>query len=417
VARFELVCTECGRVLAEDPELLVCPECSRFQESGGSVRGLLAVRILDRPELPGPGRMADPETLAAVLPVASAASFALLPVGGGPLLPVPRLREAQGMPRLWVKDDTRNPSGSTKDRASLLVAARAMEYGRETIATASTGNAATALAAVCAASGQRAVVFVPESAPPAKLVQMRALGAVVLPVRGSYDQAFELCGRACQAFGWYNRNTAVNPFTTEGKKTLALEVGWQLAPEAPDVVVVPAGDGVITSGVAGGFADLVAWGHLAAVPRLLVVQPEGSSALVRALESGAADVTPVPGAASVADSLVVEVPRAARLALARVRASGGAGVTVGDGAIRAAIGRLASLTGVFPEPAAAAPLAGLERALELGLVEREERVVLLITGTGLKDPAAAESAMPPLESIEPDLAAVERRLAGLHRHP
>ncbi len=410
MARFDLVCTECGRVLAEDPELLVCPSCSGEQEPGGEVRGLLEVRILEPPgDLPA-GDLAHPEVLASVLPVASAGSFPPLPVGGGPLLPVSRLRELLGMPRLWVKDDSRNPSGSTKDRASLLVAAKAAEYGRRTLATASTGNAATALAAVCAASGRRAVVFVPETAPPAKLVQMRAYGATVLAVRGSYDRAFELCGEACRAFGWYNRNTALNPFTTEGKKTLALEIGLRLAPAGPDVVVVPAGDGVIASGVAKGFSDLAAWGLLEREPRLLLVQPEGSAALVRALESGEGRVTPHPGASSVADSLVVEAPRAGRLALDRVRRSGGTGVTVSDGAIRAAIGRLASLTGVFPEPAAAAPLAGLQEALERGLVEPSETVVLLVTGTGLKDPAAAAASLPPLEAVEPTLEAVARRV-------
>lgn len=307
------------------------------------------------------------------------------------------------MQHLWLKDDSRNPSGSTKDRASFLVAAKAAEYGFETIATASTGNAATALAAVCAASGQRAVVLVPAGAPPAKLTQMLAYGAEVVPVDGSYDDAFELCMEACAEFGWYNRNTALNPFTLEGKKTLALEIARQLAPETPDAIIIPTGDGVILSGIAKGFADLLAWGLTDRVPRLIAVQPEGASSLVSALADGDNDVIPMPGAASIADSLVVEAPRNARLALRRIRESGGGGVTVSDEAIIGAIARLARLTGVFAEPAAAASLAGLEAALTASLVEKGERVVLLVTGTGLKDRDAATRAVTMPSAIPPDL--------------
>ncbi len=207
------------------------------------------------------------------------------------------------MDHLWLKDDTRNPSGSTKDRASQLVVAKALEYGADTVAAASTGNAATALAAVAAAAGLRAVVFVPADAPPAKLIQMLSYGADVLPVAGSYDDAFELSLAACDRFGWTNRNTAFNPFTIEGKKTAALEIAAAMAPETPDAVIVTAGDGVITAGLAKGFADLEAAGLIARRPRLIVVQPEGTAAIATALRSGADEIVPVPGATSVADSL------------------------------------------------------------------------------------------------------------------
>jgi threonine synthase len=314
------------------------------------------------------------------------------------------------MDRLWIKDDTRNPSGSTKDRASQLVVAKALEYDVDTVATASTGNAATALAAVAASAGLRAVVFVPADAPPAKLVQMMSYGAEVLPVTGSYDDAFELSLAACEHFGWYNRNTAFNPFTIEGKKTAALEIAAVMAPDAPDVVVVSAGDGVITAGLAKGFADLEAAGLLNHRPRLIVVQPEGTAAIATALRAGAEKIGPVSDASSVADSLVVGAPRNAILCLREVRASNGAGVIVSDDAILAAIPRLASLTGVFAEPAAAAAFAGLETALAEGLVNRDERVVLLITGSGLKDVAAAKRALEMPEPIELTIDAVADRI-------
>jgi len=410
MAAFTFVCSECGARYRESEVRYVCPACARAQQPGGATRGVLRVELDEPPRRWPAARVCDPAALAAFLPVADPTSLAPLRVGGTPLLPVPELRTRLAMPHLWVKDDTRNPSGSTKDRASLLVVAKAIEYGFDTVATASTGNAASALAAVAASEGVRAVVFVPASAPPAKLVQIASYGATLVPVDGSYDDAFELSLAACERFGWYNRNTAFNPFTVEGKKTAALEIAAELDPDAPDAVVVPAGDGVIVAGVAKGFDDLVRGGLLARAPRLIVVQPEGSPAIVRALRDGAAEATPFQDAASVADSLVVRAPRNAAMALRVVRASGGGGVLVSDNAILDAIGELARSTGVFAEPAAAASLAGLLAALDERLVRRDERVVLLVTGSGLKDVAAAARGIRIPAPVPPDLEAVERLL-------
>jgi len=406
MSHFHFRCSQCAATYREDEVRLVCPKCARLQEAGGVTRGVLEVVLEELPARWPQAPAASSEFVTAFLPLASAEHLAPLAVGGTPLLEVPRLRRELGMPRLWVKDDSRNPSGSTKDRASLLVAAKAAEYGFDTIAAASTGNAATALAAVAAAAGLRAVVFVPAAAPEAKLVQMLAYGARVFRVDGSYDDAFELCLAACDELGWYNRNTALNPFTIEGKKTAALEIAADLAPERPDAVIVPTGDGVIISGVAKGFADLERAGLIDRRTRLIAVQPEGSAAIVHALRSGADAITPVTDAASVADSLVVQAPRNALMCLRQVRESGGGGVAVPDAAIVDAIARLARLTGVFAEPAAAAALAGLDAALADGLVGRDERVVLLVTGTGLKDVPAASRAVERPAPIPPRLEAV-----------
>jgi threonine synthase len=410
MARFDLACSECGSSFAERPNLLVCPDCSTMQQPGGEVRGVLRVRLENPPSSWPTKALNDPTWLSSVLPIVSPQHLSALSVGATPLFDVPRLREDLGISALWLKDDTRNPSGSTKDRASQLVVAKAKEYGFDTVATASTGNAATALAAVAASEGLVAVVLVPASAPPAKLVQMASYGARVIPVDGSYDQAYELCGEACNAFGWYNRSTALNPYTIEGKKTAALEIAAQLAPEAPDVIVVPAGDGVITAGLAKGFADLKAGNLLDRTPRLVIVQPAGSSAIATALRSGSPTVIPCRGAQSIADSLVVERPRNGRLCLAEVRASGGGGVIVDDEAIQSAIHRLASLTGVFAEPAAAAVLPGLEMALSEGLVTRTERIVLLVTGTGLKDVDAARRSIELPTPVSPNITVIHDML-------
>jgi threonine synthase len=410
MARFHFRCSECSLELDGRSGLYVCPTCSEKQAPGGVTRGVLEVVIENLPTRWPDARPGSPEFLTAFLPIDDPGCLPPLPVGDTPLLPATRLGSELGMPGLWIKDDTRNPSGSTKDRASQLVVAKALESGADTVATASTGNAATALAAVAASAGLRAVVFVPAGAPPAKLVQMLSYGPELLPVAGSYDDAFELSLAACERYGWVNRNTAYNPFTIEGKKTAALEIAASMAPEAPDAVVITAGDGVITAGLAKGFADLETAGLVAHRPRLIVVQPEGSAAIAAALRAGAADITPVPGAASVADSLTVEAPRNALLCLREVRAAGGAGVIVSDRSILASVPRLAGLTGVFAEPAGAAALAGLETALREGLVDRAERVVLMITGSGLKDISAARRAVEMPDAIEPRLDAVEAAL-------
>jgi threonine synthase len=402
---------ECGEEYPEDPNRFVCSRCAGKQEAGGTVRGVLEVVLKVLPTSWPHFRSSDPEFLHAFLPVTEDGAFPPLPVGDTPLLSPPRLRKELGVPNLFLKDDTRNPSGSTKDRASLLVVAKANEYGCDTVATASTGNAASALASISAAAGIRAVVLVPAAAPPAKLAQMQSYGAVVVPIDGTYDQAFELCTRACNEFGWYNRSTALNPFTIEGKKTAALEIAAAMAPDSPDVILVPSGDGVILSGIAKGFRDLETAGLIDQRPRLIAVQPDGSSAIVRALLAGAAEAEPIRPAKSVADSLTVEMPRNAIACLAEIRASEGGGVTVSDDAILASIARLASATGVFAEPAGAAVLAGLEAALEQGLVTREERVVLMVTGSGLKDVDAAASALPPPAPVEASLDGVSRAVA------
>jgi threonine synthase len=415
MASFTLRCTECSQTFSEDPKLLVCPACSRHQERGREVRGALTVEIDTLPARWPTAPMNSPETLLTFWPLHRTDVLPDVPVGQTPLLTVPALREELGLKRLFVKDDSRNPSGSYKDRASLLVVAKAREYGITTIAAASTGNAATALSALGAAARLRCVVFVPASTPEAKLVQMQSYGALVLPVAGSYDDAFELSIDACKHFGWYNRNTALNPFTTEGKKTSSLEIAYDLhhrhALEA-DAVLVPVGDGVIISGVAKGFRDLLRAGLIRKMPRLIAIQPERSPALVNALRSGGDTVQPFSGANSVADSLNVDVPRHARLALREIRQSGGTGLLVTEDMIFEAIGFMASRTGVFPEPAGATAVAGLREAVRQKIVAPDETVVTLVTGTGLKDIKSAAKLQQKREPIALSLEAVQKALGS-----
>jgi threonine synthase len=345
-----------------------------------------------------------------LLPLRSAESLPPLITNSTPLRAAENLRIAFNLERLWIKDDSVQPTASFKDRASALVVACARERGRETIATASTGNAATALAGQAASCGASSVIFVPASAPQAKLVQIAVFGGMLVPIKGTYDEAFELSIAACNEFGWYNRNTAYNPFTIEGKKTAALEIWEQLGYKAPDWVVVPTGDGVILAGIEKGFADLKALGLIEKPPKLALVQAEGCQPLVRAWRSVEGAIIPEKKPHTVADSICVGVPRAGRWALAALKECGGAAVAVSDDEIIAAIALLGRSSGVFAEPAAAASIAGVKKLLEEGVIAQDESVVALVTGSGLKDvPAAARSVVIP-KAIEPDIEAVRRAL-------
>jgi threonine synthase len=348
-----------------------------------------------------------------LLPIKPDSPIPPLAVGWTPLYRANRLAASLGLAQLWVKDDGRQPTASLKDRASAMAVVKGRERSAEVITTASTGNAAAALTGLCASVGQRNVIFVPETAPPAKIAQLLVFGGTVLLVRGTYDDAFELCLAASKAFGWYNRNTGYNPYMTEGKKTVALEICEQLGWSAPDRIVVPVGDGCIIGGVHKGLEDLLALGWIDRMPKLLGVQAAGSAALHDAWKAGTAPLEMKPiEATTVADSISAGLPRDRIKAMAAVRETGGAFVKVSDAEILAAIPALGQGCAVFAEPAGAASYAGLVAALRDGLVRRDERVVLLVTGSGLKDIASARKAVGEPFVVDADLESVKRLVAS-----
>ena len=317
-----------------------------------------------------------------------------LAVGWTPLYETPRLAADLGIKHLWVKDDGQNPTASFKDRASALAVVKAREKQASVITTASTGNAAAALAGLCASVGQACVIFVPASAPQAKIAQLLAYGATVMLVDGSYDDAFELCLKAAVEYGWYNRNTAYNPYMTEGKKTAAYEICEQLNWNAPDVILVSVGDGCIIGGIHKGLKDLLALGWIDRMPRLIGVQAEGSNYIAEAWENGEDVLTKRPiQANTVADSISAGLPRDRIKAMSAVRQTKGAYIQSSDEAILAAIPLLAQGSGVFAEPAGAAAYAGLIQAVNNGLVSGDERIVVVNTGNGLKDVQSAMKAV------------------------
>ncbi len=346
-----------------------------------------------------------------LLPVEPDSPVPPLTVGWTPLYRADRLAAGLGLKHVWVKDEGREPSASFKDRASVVAVVKAQERGAEVITTSSTGNAGAALSAMCASVAQKNVIFLPESAPPAKVAQLLVYGSTVIMVRGTYDDAFELCAEAAKEFGWYNRNTGYNPYMTEGKKTASLEICEQLEWDAPDRIFVSVGDGCVIGGVHKGLKDLMALGWIKKMPKIMGVQAAGSAALYDAWRTGisAMEMKPID-AHTIADSISAGLPADRIKGLAAVVETGGAYIKVTDDEILAAIPVLARGSGVFAEPAGAAAYAGLVKAVEQGLAHPDERIVVLSTGNGLKDIASARKSVGEPMVVDKDLADVKKVL-------
>lgn len=388
-----LKCVICGKQYQPDEVRYICPDHGDDGVLDVEYDYDLVGRSLSRDQLHS-SRDFSIWRYRALLPILETSPLPPLAVGWTPLYDVPKLADELGIKRLWIKDDSRQPTASFKDRASAVAVVKAHEVGAEVITTASTGNAAAALSGLCASVGQPNVIFVPASAPQAKIAQLLAFGSTVMLVEGSYDDAFELCLQAEKLYGWYNRNTGYNPYMSEGKKTASLEICEQLSWEAPDRIFVSVGDGCIIGGLHKGLKDLYELGWIDRMPKLMGVQAAGSNFLAEAWEQGEDVLSKAPIAAeTIADSISAGLPRDRVKAMAAVRKTDGAYVTVSDDEILAAIPALACRTGVFAEPAGAAAYAGLLKSVKQGMVSADERVVVLNTGSGLKDVASALKAV------------------------
>jgi len=410
-------CSLCGAEYAPGQVEYVCP---KHGDSGNLdvVLDLAAIGRATSPAAISASRDGSLWRYLRLLPVRDP-GFAGTPLHGAgwtPLYHAQRLGAGLGLANVYVKDDGRNPTASFKDRASAVVVARAREINASVVVTASTGNAGAALAGMAGAVGQPAVIFAPETAPAAKVAQLLIFGARVLLVHGNYDQAFDLSVEASRAFGWYCRNTGYNPFTVEGKKTGSIEICEQLTAwkpptgsgwAAPDRIFVSVGDGNIISGLHKGLKDLAALGWIDHMPKLMGIQAIGSAAIANAWAAGTETITPV-SAQTLADSISVDLPRDGVRAVRAVRDTGGAYLTVTDDEILAGITALGRDAAIFAEPAGATAYAGLVKAAKQGLVHSDETIVVLNTGSGLKDVRAATRAAPSPTIIDPTLDAVKK---------
>lgn len=406
----ELQCVSCARIeraesnAAPNHVWMTCPSCDGFEGVLDFHYDLDAVAAAWR-EKPLASRAGNHWRYAELLPIAPQAVPHHWQVGWTPLVNATRLANELGLDQLLVKDEGRNPSASFKDRASSVGVAHALQVGASTIACSSTGNAATSLACHAALTGLPAKIFVPHTAPEPKLAQLLLYGATVYSVQGSYDEAYQLCSAACEEFGWYNRNCAINPVLVEGKKTAGLEIAEQTLTTGgvPDWVAVSVGDGCTIGGIWKGLTEMKALGVIDRVPRLLGVQAEQVAPINAALETGE---LPAPGSGeTMADSIDVQAPRNWRKAVRALREAEGEVILVSDQQITDAM-RLGGRHGIFAEPAAAAALAGVVAAVDSKLIGTNERVLTMVTGSGLKDIRSAIRAGGDPIAIEPTLSAL-----------
>lgn len=349
-----------------------------------------------------------------LLPVEETTPNTPLRVGWSPLYEADRLAKELGIAKLWVKDDGQNPTASLKDRASAMAVAKAQEAGEKVIACSSTGNAASSLAGNAAAAGLKTYIFVPSRAPKGKVAQLMTFGATVVSVQGSYEDTFELSKQAIDRWGWYNRNAAINPYLSEGKKTVGLEIMEQLNWEVPDYIAISVGDGCTIAGLWKGLKDLYAIGFIDKLPRLISAQAEGCCPLNRAIANNE-DWYPMEEN-TLADSIAVGVPRNADKALMAIRESNGIVVNVSDEEIMAAQKLLGRTCGVFGEPAGVTGTAGIKKLCEQGKLPKDAKIVSVVTGNGLKDVANAIKACGEPISIPSDMELLLKAFAekGIH---
>ncbi|MDD7771982.1 MAG: threonine synthase [Firmicutes bacterium] len=336
-----------------------------------------------------------------LLPVEEDTPDTPLRVGWSPLYEADRLAKELGIKKLWIKDDGINPTASLKDRASAMAVAKAKEAGAKVIACSSTGNAASSLAGNAAAAGLKTYIFVPSRAPKGKVAQLMTFGATVISVQGSYEDTFELSKQAIEKWGWYNRNAAINPYLSEGKKTVGLEIMEQLNWQVPDYIAISVGDGCTIAGLWKGLKDLYAIGFIDRLPRLISAQAEGCHPINRAIETG--EPWQPMEENTLADSIAVGVPRNADKALMAIRESNGIVVNVTDEEIMAAQKLLGTTCGVFGEPAGVTGAAGLKKLCQQGKIPADATVVSVVTGNGLKDVANAIKAVGDPISIPSDM--------------
>ena len=405
------VCVKCGAEFKAEGEIYICTKCGGILEieyDYGYIKTQISRDKFSADKNFSMWRYLD------FLPVEKDTVPGPLRVGWSPLYKTGLLGKTLGLKNLYIKDDGINPTSSLKDRASAIAVARAFSAGKDTVACSSTGNAASSLAGAAASMGLKSIIFVPERAPKGKLTQLLVFGAAVVSVKGDYGATFRLSAQAIEKYGWYNRNAAINPYLSEGKKTVAMEIAEQLGLMiggqaergfiTPDFVAVSVGDGCTIAGVWKGFKDLFAVGLIDKLPRLISVQAEGCCPINRAIKRNV-PIEPMEEN-TLADSIAVGFPRNGDKALAAIRESKGIAVNVSDDEILSAMRLLGKTSGIFAEPAGAAGTAGLVKAAAQGLIPHDALVVSIVTGNGLKDTASAQKAADSestLIHIEPDM--------------
>lgn len=403
----KLVCSKCCREYSPSSNALMCVNKDRGRldivyDYSKIMESLTKEKLRSR-EIRGVWRYWE------LLPVKREYAVSL-GEGDTPLIKAGRLAEKLGMKRLYLKDETRNPTSSFKDRAMTVGVSKAVEIKAEIVVTASSGNAAAALAAYSARSGLKCVAFVPEDVAAGKVSQLLLYGAKVFRVRQveeGVDPTVQLMILSHERFNWYTCPSfgPFNPYQVEGPKTILYEIVEQLGWKPPDFIFVPTGSGCLITGLWKACMDLKKIGLINEYPRLVLVQPTGNMPLVDALKRGLSfsEIRPTPYPRSVASGLLDPYPWDGDLALDGVRKTGGVGVAVSDEEIMDAVKMLAGFEGIFAEPSGSAGLAALVKLLNEGIVSSSDESVVLVTGSGLKEPEKVMRLYPETPLIEPNL--------------
>jgi len=373
-----LRCRECGRLRDFEPAY-VCEHCFGPLEVAYDLEAIRG-RVSRESIAEGPASIWRYREL---LP-APAGNPVDLGTGFTPLVEAKNLGTALGLDRLYIKNDTLNPTGSFKDRNVAVATNFALSYGFDTLSCSSTGNLAGSVAAYAARAGLRALVFIPADLEPGKVGAASAYGATIVEIEGTYDDVNRLCAELADQYRWAIVNVNLRPFYSEGSKTLAFEVVEQLGWRAPDHIVVPVAAGSLLAKTSKAFAELVGVGLLADAPtRIHAAQAEGCAPVSTAIQHGLDAVTPVRPH-SIAKSLAIGNPADGRYAARAVRASGGWGTACPEDAVLEGMAVLAETEGILSEPAGGVVVAGLRQLVAEGRIDRDESVVICITGSGLK---------------------------------
>ena len=378
---IDLECSDCGRRLTSDELQNLCPDCAR--------------PLLARYDTDGAGEALTPEILAMrepnmwryreMLPVRDESAIVTLSEGGTPLIHARRLGDRLGMERLYIKDESVNPTGSFKARGLSMAVSRALELGAESLAIPSAGNAAGALSAYGAQAGIPVYVFMPRDTPRPFFVECRAHGAAVELVDGLITDCGKLVAARKDAEGWFDVSTLKEPYRVEGKKTMGYELAEQCGWVLPDAILYPAGGGTGLIGMWKAYSEMEALGWIGAErPRMIAVQAAGCQPIVRAWEQQWPDAPVWENARTLASGLRVPAAVGDKLMLAAIRESGGDAVAVPDGDMVKGVREIGTCEGIFAAPEGGAVLAGLRKMIALGRIDRADRVVLFNTGSGHK---------------------------------
>lgn len=391
--RYE--CIDCGNTYDPSKKLYTCPECG----------SLLEIEL----DLERVKEEIDEEALRKekvstwkyrpFLPVRDDSKIVSLDEGGTPLYPCERLAEEIGIKELFVKFEGENPTGSFKDRGMTVGVTKACEFGMQTVACASTGNTSASLSAYAAKAGLECVVLIPKGKVAlGKLAQAAIHGARIIAIDDNFDKALKLVRRLCNERNDIYLLNSVNPFRPQGQKTIGFEISDQLGFDSPDRVLVPMGNCANIWAIYKGFFESKATGIVEDVPRMVGIQAEGSMPVVDAVKNDLDEVEPVEDPETIATAIRIGDPVNGPKALKAIRSSDGAAESVTDEEIVQAQKMLARTEGIGVEPASATSIAGLKKLIDQGKIDRDERVVSVLTGNILKDPQeVVDVSEPPIE--------------------